>query len=126
MRSSSLAFRDVPRYDCAATGPTPKQIVSSLGSSSPSAHLVYGESRVKARIHEFRHRVRKGIDHDCLAGGLIFDVCLRAVELAIRVQFREIERASVPQHPTRLPEGRAEGLHMLQLQGGDDGVESGA
>ena len=93
---------------------------------SPLPHLMHRKSGLDTRIHELRHRVRKGIDHDRLAGGLILDVCLRAVELAIRVQLHEIERASVPQHPTRLSEGRAERLHMLQHQGGDDGIESGA
>ena len=47
---------------------------------SPLPHLLRCKSGLDTRIHEFRHRVRKGIDHDRLAGGLIFDVCLRAVE----------------------------------------------
>ena len=56
------------------------------------------------------------------AGGLVPKVRLGSAELPGRVQFREVERASVPKHTPGFWENRAAPLHVLQHQRHHDGV----
>lgn len=65
-----------------ANGQQPRPLVAVR---PPLAHPPHGKPGLHARTDEFGDRMRTGVDHNRLAGGLVLEMCLRAAKLPGRV-----------------------------------------